>query len=228
MKPATKRVLRVVIELVRRADLLDDAAVHDHDPIGQRHGLDLVVGDVDGRGAHLLVHLLDLGAHLHPELGVEVRQRLVEQEHLGIAHDGAAHGDALALAAGELLGLAVEQLRDVEDAGRLVDALLDLGLGKALEPQPERHVLEHGHVRVERVVLEHHGDVAVFRRHVVDDVAADEDLAVGDVLETRDHAQRRRLAAARWPHQHHELVVGDVEVDASHGLDLVVALDDLA
>ena len=32
-----------------------------------------------------------------------------------------------------------------------------------------------------------------------------------------------RLAAARGPDQHDELLVGDVEVDAAHGLDLVVA-----
>ena len=69
--------------------------------------------------------------------------------------------------------------------------------GKSLQPQAERHVLDHRHVRIERVVLEHHGDVAVLRRHVVDDVAADGDLAAGDVLQARDHAQRRRLAAAR-------------------------------
>jgi hypothetical protein len=117
MKPATKRVLGNG-KLLRRADLLDDAVVHDHHAVGQRHRLDLVVRDVDRGGAHLLVHLLDLGAHLHRELGVEVRQRLVEQEHLGIAHDGAPHGDALALTARQLLGLAVEQLLDVEDAGR--------------------------------------------------------------------------------------------------------------
>jgi hypothetical protein len=50
------------------------------------------------------VQRLDLGAHLHAQLGVEIRQRLVEQEHLRIAHDGAAHGDALALAARKLRG----------------------------------------------------------------------------------------------------------------------------
>jgi hypothetical protein len=50
----------------------------------------------------LAVQLADLGAHLHAHLGVQVGQRLVEQERLGLAHDGAAHRHALALAAGQL------------------------------------------------------------------------------------------------------------------------------
>jgi hypothetical protein len=173
------------------------------------------------------VHLLDLGAHLHAQLGVEVRQWLVEQEHLGIAHDGAAHRDALALAARELLGLAVEQLGDVEDAGRRPDPLVDLRLRCLLELEPERHVLVHVHVRVERVVLEHHGDVAVLRRDVVHDVATDRDVAAGDLLEAGDHAKRRALAAARRPDQHDELLVRDVEVDTAHRQHLVILLDDL-
>ena len=76
---------------------------------------------------------LDLGAHLHTQLGIEVRQRLVEQEYFWIAHDGAAHGDALALAARELARLAIEQLGDVEDARGILDPLLDLGLGELLQ-----------------------------------------------------------------------------------------------
>ena len=47
---------------------------------------------------------------------------------------------------------------------------------------------------------------------------ADHDLAVADVLEPGDHAQRRGLAAAGRPDQHDEFVVGDVEVDALHGV----------
>ena len=120
MKPATNRLSRLVVELERRADLLDDAVVHHHDLVGHGHGLDLVVRDVDGRGLQPLVQLLDLGAHLHAQLGVEVGQRLVEQEHLRIAHDRAAHGDALALAAGKLARIAVEQRRQAEDFGRAV------------------------------------------------------------------------------------------------------------
>jgi hypothetical protein len=124
------------------------------------------------------------------------RQRLVEQKHFWIAHDGAPHRDALALAAGQRLGLAVQQLGDVENARGMVDALADLFLGEFAQFQPERHVLEHRHVRIERVILKHHRDVAILRRPVVDDFAADIDVAGGDFLEARDHAQRRRLAAA--------------------------------
>ena len=214
--------------MVRRADLLDPALVHHHHAIGQGHRLDLVVRDVDRGGAHLLVHALDLGAHLHAQLGVEVRERLVEQEHLRIAHDRAAHRDALALPAGQLARLALEQFLDVEDAGRLLHALVDLVLRILLQPQPERHVLVDRHVRIERVVLEHHRHVAVFRRHVVDHVAVDRDLAAGDLFQPGDHAQGRRLAAARRADQHDELLVGDIEIDRADRLDLVVFLDHLA
>jgi hypothetical protein len=86
------------------------------------------VRDVDRRRLEALVQLLDLGAHLHPQLGVEVGQRLVEQEHLRIADDRAAHGDALALAAGELPRIAIEIGLEAEDVRRLPDTLGDLGL----------------------------------------------------------------------------------------------------
>src|SRR5690606_39583282 len=50
---------------------------------------------------------------------VEIGQGLVEQEHLGIAHDGPADGDALALPTGKRLGHAVEIGLDLQDARRL-------------------------------------------------------------------------------------------------------------
>ena len=84
--------------------------------------------------------------------------------------------------------------------------------------QRERHVVAHRHVRIQRVVLEHHRDVALLRRHAVDDLAADADFAVGDFLEARDHAQQRRLAAAGRADQHAELAVGNVDVDAANHL----------
>ena len=101
-KPATKRFDRPVVDLLRRGELLDDAAVHHRDAVGERQRLDLVVGDVDHGVAELLVQPLDLDPQLGAELGVEVGQRLVEEEHIDVAHQRPADRDALALAAGEL------------------------------------------------------------------------------------------------------------------------------
>ena len=113
-----EHVGRAVVDHLRLVELLDRALVHDGDARGERHRLDLVVGDVDRGLADPLVQLLDLGAHLDAELGVEIGERLVEQEELGIAHERAAHRDALALAAGELAGLAVQERLDLQQRGR--------------------------------------------------------------------------------------------------------------
>src|SRR5207244_9752008 len=81
------------------------------------------------------------------------------------------------------------------------------------------HVVEHAHVRIERVVLEHHGDVALGRLDLVDDASADIDLAAGDGFQPRDHAQQRGLAAAGGADQHAELAVADLEIDALDGVE---------
>src|SRR5439155_515319 len=79
--------------------------------------------------------------------------------------------------------LAVEVLLEVEHACRLGDLAVDLGAVDARELEREAHVLAHGHVRVKRVVLEDHRDVAILGRALVDDLAADLQIALGDVLE---------------------------------------------
>jgi hypothetical protein len=79
-------------------------------------------------------------------------------------------------------------------------------------------------VRIERVVLEDHGYVALTRRQVVDDLVSDKYLAARYVLEAGDHAQCRGLAAARRPHEDDELAVGDVQIHILHGDD-VLAVD---
>ena len=88
-----------VVERLRRVDLLQQAVAQDRDAVSHRHRLDLVVRHVDRRHAQAALQLVDLGARLHAELRVEVRQRLVHQESLGLTDDRPSHGDALALAA---------------------------------------------------------------------------------------------------------------------------------
>ena len=108
----------------------------------------------------------------------------------------------------------------------LVDAALDLRLRRLAQLQAEAEILLDRHVRIERVVLEHHGDVAILGRQVGHDAIADQDLAVGDLLEPGDHAQDRRLATPGRADQHHELAVADLQRDVVDRLH--AAREDLA
>ena len=171
------------------------------------------MGNIDKGGVDPVAQLDDLRAHLVAELGVQVGQGLVHQEDLGLPHDGAADGHALALAAGQSLGLAVQILGDVQDLSGLLHLLVDLILGDLPQLQGEGHILPHGHVGIQSVVLEHHGDVPVLGGHVVHQLAVDVQLACADLLQARDHPQGGGLAAAGGPHQHDELLVGHFQVE---------------
>src|SRR5262249_56130051 len=94
-----EQVGRLLVQLGRGADLLHHPAAHHHHPVAQGHRLGLVVRHVHRGGAEPALQPGDGGAHLHPQLGVQVGQRLVHQERLPAAHDPPAHGHPLALAA---------------------------------------------------------------------------------------------------------------------------------
>ena len=217
-----EQVLRVAVELLRRVDLLQLTLAHDGDAITHRHRLGLVVRDVDRRRPELALDAPDLRTHLDAKLRVEVRERLVHQEDLRLTHDRATHRDALTLAARKLLRAPVEILSQAEQLRRPRDAFLDDVLGRLAQPQAERDVLRDVEMRIEGVILEHHRDVAVFRRERVDDAVSDRDRAVGDLLEPCHHAQRRRLAAARGPDEDQELAVLNLQREVEHRLHAVV------
>ena len=159
---------------------------------------------------------MSLGPHLIAQLGVQIGQRLIHQEHGGVTDDGTADGHTLALAAGQGLGLTVQILGDVQNLRRLTHSPVDLVLGYLLQLQGEGHVLVHRHMGVQGVTLEHHGDVPVLGLHVVHQLAVDVQLAAGDILQPGDHPQGGGLTAAGGAHQHDELLVGNVQVEILH------------
>ena len=75
---------------------------------------------------------------------------------------------------------------------------------------------------VKRIVLEDHGDPAVFGLKVIDDHAIDLDRAVGDILQTGDHTQSRGFSAAGRADEDHELLVLDIQVKVMDSNDIVV------
>ena len=208
-----EEVRRLAVERLRTIDLLHGAGAHHRDARAERHRLDLVVRDVDGRDPETLVEACQLGAHVDAQLRVEVRERLVHQERSRFAHDRAAHRDALPLAAGERAGAAMEELLEPEHPRDVSDAALDLLLRGLPHLEPVGEVLGHGEVGVQSVVLEHHRDVTVTGSEPGDLAVADPDLAVADLLESGEHAKQRRLAAAGRADEHHELTARDREAD---------------
>ncbi len=152
---------RPVVDLARRAELLDHALVHHGDPVGHRHRLELVVGDVDRGGAEAVVQVAQLAAHEVAELGVERAERLVHQEGLRPAHDGAAERHALAVARGE-----AETGRSSRWVMRRIRAASSTRALISARRMPwrferEADIRPHVHVRIEREELEHEGDVAL-------------------------------------------------------------------
>ena len=117
----------VVVDGEGVADLLGHALVHHHDAVGHRQRLLLVVGDVDGGDAERLLDGADLLAQRHADLGVERRERLVEEQELGLRGERARQRHALLLAAGELEGIAAAVLRQLDEPQHLGDARVALG-----------------------------------------------------------------------------------------------------
>ena len=191
-----ERVRRAFVEIDRRRGLLDPAAVQQHDLVGHRHRLDLIVRDVDHRDAQRALQVADLGAHVLPQLRIEIRQRLVHQADRRLGDDRPAERDALLLAAGELRRLAVEQLREPEEVGHARELAADIGARDLAHLQAEHDVLGHRQVREQRVRLEHHRDVALRRRAVRDILSRDGNASTVGLFEPGNQAQRGRLAAA--------------------------------
>ena len=74
---------RALVDLARRADLVDPALVHDGDPVAHAERLFLVVGDEDEGRPHLLLQRLQLDPQLAADFRVERAERLVEKQHGG-------------------------------------------------------------------------------------------------------------------------------------------------
>ncbi|KAG1255290.1 hypothetical protein G6F65_016700 [Rhizopus arrhizus] len=207
-------------------ELQQVAARHHRDAVGECHRLDLIVRDVDEGGLQRAVQALELHPHVRAQLGVQAGQRFVEQEQVGVAHHRAADGHALALSARQLIGLAVQHRFHAQQAGGAVHARAHFGHRHLLHAQRKADVLAHGHVRIQRDALEHHGHVAPVGRHLVHAPVGDADLTARGRVQPGDHVQRGGLAAAGRPEQHHELAVADVQVQRAHGLEVGIGLLD--
>ena len=137
----------------------------------------------------------------------------------GFADDCAAERDALLLTARKRLRLSRKVHLDTQNARGFLDADVDLLFGHLSQFQTERHVVVNGHVRIQRVVLEHHRDIPVFRRDVVDQAAVDVEFAVRNFFQPRDHAEGGGFTAAGRPDEDDKFLIFDIQIEIRYGGD---------
>ena len=168
--------------------------------------------------------------HFDAARDVQVVQGLVQQDVVRFL--GEDHGDvgALALAARELVEIAVLQVLQVEEADVAVDDRLilgvqaSLGVGKA----PKTDQLAHGQARNEVVFLPQNRQGArqlggLRRGHVE---PADRDSALVDAEQAPDHGEQRGLARAVGAHERRNAARGDVERNLPDAHGGRILLDD--
>ena len=164
----------------------------DRHAIGQRHRLFLVVGDVDRGDAERALQLL---AARRASRAAAWRRGSTAARRAGTAAACArwrAPARSAAAARPRAARAAVEQVIDVDLARRVPHRGLDLRLGDLRHFQRKGDVLGHRHVRIERVALEHHRDVALAGSQRGDVLAVDQDAAGGR------RCRARRGCAASW------------------------------
>src|SRR5690606_24766302 len=153
---------------------------------------------------------------------VERAGRLVEQEHARPLSEGAREGDALSLAAGELVRTRPLAIAEPDELEQRAGLALGLGTRDAVNDSgSERHVVEHTEMREEVQVLEHHADGAgqpselgARRRCRSQREPGDLDGPRIEALEAVQTAEQRRFARARWPDQRNDRARGSVRVNA--------------
>ena len=170
-------VARPAVELERGADLLHQAVFHDDDAVTEGHGLDLVVSDEHGV----------VGTRSRNSL---ISGRICARSWASRFDSGSSNRNTWGLRTMQRPRATrcccpPESCRGRRSSSGSIERILaapahcgiDLGFIHAAIAQAESQIVVHAHVLVERVVLEHHGDVAVFRLQAVHDPVADGDGA---------------------------------------------------
>ena len=191
--------------------------------VGEQDGLFDVVGDdEDGLGGDglLLPELEEFGAEVFGSQDVEGAEGLVHEEDFGLDNEGAGEADALAHAAGELLGVGGLEAVEADGVEDLEGEAAALGGLDATGFEGGFDVFEDGEPREEGEALEDDGDVDVSRG---DGLAVPEDLAGGGGGEAGEHAHEGRFAGAGGAQEGHDLAGGDGEVGGGDDLDAVFA-----
>src|SRR5262245_4236073 len=216
---------------IRRALFADDPAVLDaNDPVGERKDTG-VVGDDQHTAAAVA---RDLRQHRHDGVAVSAVERggrLVGEDRRSIADDGAGNGDALLLAAAELLRIRAHLEREPDPGERLLRLLHRPVRVLTTHIKRDAHIVERRERREQVIGLEHEADVLSadlgerLGIGAVDGLTADPNRAAGRRQHAAENRKQRGLAAARRSHQQRQFAPGDRK---AHALERLYAASAVA
>ena len=209
------------LERVWRAFGDDPAAVDDRHVVGQLVGLLQVLGGEEDRGPVVVER-----PHLLPDRlaadRVEARGRLVEEEHPRFVDQGGGQVEAALHAAGVGADPAVGGFVEADPLEQGVGALLAGGARQPLQGRLQPNQLAPGHQRVQRRLLQGDPDRGSHGAGLADHVVPGDGGPTGGRQQQRgQHADGGRLAGAVGTEEAEDLALGDLEVDALHGVHLV-------
>ncbi len=162
MNPATNVLAGRCVDRVGIADLLEPPLAHHRDPVAHRHRLDLVVGDVDGRRADLRC-----SRRISPRVCARSFASRFEsgssiRNTCGSRTSARPSATRCRWPPESSRGLRSRSSADARGSRppRSTRRARSRPRGTLAHLEPEREVLADAHLRVERVVLEDHRDVA--------------------------------------------------------------------
>ena len=224
-EPPTRRLL---IYLLRRAELNQPPGIEDGDEVGYREGLVLIMGHEHRRHSRPAEHTADLGAKFLSKRGVESREGLVEKDKLGPDCQGAGKSDPMPLTATEFSRHSRRQFGEPDHFEQFpCPPAAALASG-----EPERYVVQDVHMREQGGVLGNQTNTSSFWRNVDPwpgyHPSTDDDRSLDGLEEARNDTQKCGLPRAGRPEHSGESTVRNREGNPIEDRKSLVPGDDLA
>ena len=170
------------------------------------------MGDIDEGDPHLLLDPLQLVLHVLSQPQIQGAQGFIQQQDLGLVHQGPGDGDALHLAAGELIHLPFLKAGHAHQAEHFSHPPGDLLLLQLFEAETEGDVLVYVQMGKEGVALEDRIDLAFMGRDIINPHTVKQHITGSRLGKATDDPQGRGLAATAGAQQCEELGIIDIEV----------------
>lgn len=197
---------------------------HHNDAVRQRDRLIEIMGDEDERAPVRLPEVEQDAVHESACVNVQRGERLIHENDFGLHDQGLCHRNALALAAGQLMRIALlESLQS--DLGEPGPCLLARVRDRAaLKDEPEADIVLGGLPGQQPFLLKHVAGLTVQARKRL---AENTNVAGGGLQQSGDSVENGRFSAAGRPHHCNEFSFGHLEVHAFDGREVPEANHDV-